>query len=262
MEATMTTAKKPSLIKSKLKAAGIHLGISGLIFCVLAYFIIFKWYPFPYFTADGGWQGIRIIALIDLVLGPLLTLIIFNHHKSRREIRFDLGTIALVQASVLAWGIYTVHDERPGAVIHWDGEFYTMPSKSFKEQSIELNELYRFSEERPPLIHAHRPTDVETLEEVLRLSTEENLAPFEQLHLYRSFRENRDEIFISKLDVDEIITRNAEMKNELDVFIAESGNQKEDYIYMPLNARYHNVILIFSKEGDVKGTLNAPYKDR
>ena len=51
MEATMTMAKKPSLIKSKFKAAGIHLGISSIIFLILAYFIIFKWYPFPYFTA-------------------------------------------------------------------------------------------------------------------------------------------------------------------------------------------------------------------
>ena len=29
---------------------------------------------------------------------------------------------------------------------------------------------------------------------------------------------------------------------------------------MPLNARYHNVVLIFSEDGSVKGTLNAPYK--
>ncbi len=261
MEATMTTVKKPSLIKSKLKAAGIHLGISGVIFCVLAYFIIFEWYPFPYFTADGGWQGIRIVALIDLVLGPLMTLIIFNHHKSRREIRFDLGTIALVQASVLAWGVYTVHDERPGAVIHWDGEFYTMPSKSFNELGISLHELSRFSDERPPLIHAYRPTDVEALEEILRLSTEENLAPIEQFQLYRSFKESRDDVFITQLDIDGIVSHNAEMKKELDDFLAKSSSKKEDYIYMPLNARYHNVILIFSKEGDVKGTLNAPYKD-
>jgi len=262
MEATMTMTKKPSLIKSKLKAAGIHLGISSVIFCLLAYFIIFKWYPFPYFTADGGWQGIRIVALIDLVLGPLLTLIIFNHNKSRREIRFDLGTIALVQACVLAWGIYTVHDERPGAVIHWDGEFYTMPAKSFKEQGISLNELNRFSEERPPLIHAHRPTDVETLQEVLRLSTEENLAPFEQQHLYRSFKENRDDVFVHQLNIGKVVSYNEAMEKELDTFLAKSGNEGEDYIYMPLNARYHNVILIFSKEGNVKGTLNAPYKDR
>jgi hypothetical protein len=107
--------RQPSLLKSKFKAAGIHLGISSIIFLVLAYVIIFRWYPWPYFTADGGWQGIRIIALIDLVLGPLLTLIIFNPAKSLREIRFDLGAIGLLQISALVWGIYTVHSERTAA---------------------------------------------------------------------------------------------------------------------------------------------------
>jgi hypothetical protein len=262
MEETMTIAKQPSLIKSKFKAAGIHLGISSVIFLILAYFIIFKWYPFPYFTADGGWQGIRIVALIDLVLGPFLTLIIFNQNKSRREIRFDLSAIAIVQISVLIWGIYTVHNERPAAVVHWDGEFYTMPAKSFKEQGISLKELNQFSAEKPPLIYAHQSTDIETLHEIIRLSTEEKLAPFEQFHLYRSFEENKDEAFLYQINIEKIISSNTKMKKELEFFLAKSEGRMDDYIYMPLNARYHNVILIFSKDGDVLGSLDAPYKDQ
>ena len=261
MEATMTMEKQPSSIKSKFKAAGIHLAISAIIFLILAYYIIFEWYPLPYFTADGGWQGIRIVALIDLVLGPLMTLIIFNPGKSRREIRFDLGTIALIQASVLAWGIYTVHDERPVAIVHWDGEFFSMPAKSYHEQDIALEQLAQFGAEKPVLIHAYRPVDIEEIHEVITLSTQMQLAPFEQFQLYRPFKENRDWIFFHQLNIDEIISFNEAMKQELDAFLAKSGHQKNDFKYMPLNARYHNVILIFSEEGDVMGTLNAPYKD-
>jgi len=260
MEKTLTMTKHPSLLKSKLKAAGIHLIISGVIFLVLAYFIIFHWYPFPYFTADGGWQGIRIVALIDLVLGPLLTLIIFNPNKRKREIRFDLSMIALFQISALAWGIYTVQNERTAAIVHWDGEFYAMPAKRFHEQGISLSDLSQFSNEHPPLIHAYRPTDIETLHKVLKLSTEENQAPFEQFHLYRSFNKYRDNIFTHSLNIDEITTANENMKAEMEQFLAKNGGNKEDYFYMPLNARYHNVVLIFSRDGDVLGSLNAPYK--
>lgn len=261
MEGIMTEGKHSSLIESKFKAAGIHLGISSVIFLILAYFIIFEWYPFPYFTADGGWQGIRIIALIDLVLGPFITLIIFNPNKSRREIRFDLSVIALVQASVLLWGIYTVHNERPVAVVHWDGQFYTMPAKTLKALDIPLDQLSQFSTEKPILIHVYHPVDADGLREMLRIITEKKLAPMEQSRLYRSFKENRDEVFDRRIDIDQIIAVNEGMKKELEVFLAESKGGVDDYIYMPLNARYHNVILIFSKEGDVKGTLNAPYKD-
>ncbi len=251
----------PSLIKSKFKAAGIHLCISSVIFLVLAYFIVFEWYPFPYFTADGGWQGVRIVALIDMVLGPFLTLVIFNPSKSIREIRFDLGVIALAQISVLVWGIYTVHNERPVAVVHWDGEFYTVASKNFKVRNISLVQLNQFSEEKPPLIHAYHPVDPIELKEMLDVITEKKLAPFEQIHLYRSFKENRDEIFsYKKINIEEIISTNEEMQKELGIFLTKSKGKRDDYIYMPLNARYHDVILIFSKDGDIQGTLNAPYK--
>ena len=154
MEAAMTFVKHSSLIKSKFKAAGIHLAISGVIFLIFAYFIIFEWYPVPYFTADGGWQGIRIVALIDLVLGPFMTLVIFNPKKSKREIRFDLGAIACVQACVLIWGIYTVHNERPVAIVYWDGEFYSMPAKAYLERDIAVDQLTQFGTENPVLIFA------------------------------------------------------------------------------------------------------------
>lgn len=252
--------KQPTLLSSKFKAAGIHLYISSVIFLILAYFIVFRWYPMPYFTADGGWQGIRLVALIDLVLGPFLTLVIFNPGKSRREIRFDLGAIALVQISALVWGVYTIQNERPAAIVHWDGEFYAVPAKSYAEQSISLDRLEQFSTAHPPLIHAHRSTDVDTLMEVIRLSTEEKLAPFEQFHIYRPFLDFKAQVFGNGLNIDEITDANADMKQALDRFLARAGGSKDDYVYIPLNARYHNIVLIFSKQGDVLGSLNAPYK--
>ncbi len=260
MEVTMRVARYSELIKSKFKAAGIHLAISSIIFLVLAYFIVFEWYPLPYFTADGGWQGIRMVALIDLVLGPFMTLIIFNPQKSTREIHFDLGTIACIQVGVLIWGIYTVYNERPVAIVHWDGEFYSMPAKAYSERNIAVDELEQFGVEKPVLIHAYRPVEIEAIHEVLILSTEEQLAPFEQLQLYRTFKDNHHEIFQKQLDINEIIHHNDRMRLELETFLLQSSGNKDDFIYMPLNARYHNVVLIFSQTGEVKGTLNAPYK--
>ncbi|MEJ2399037.1 MAG: hypothetical protein P8Z67_12590, partial [Gammaproteobacteria bacterium] len=100
---------------TKLKAFASHLGISFLIFLIILYFIIFKWYPFPFFSTDGGWQGIRIIIGVDLVLGPLLTLIVFKPGKP--GLKFDLSVIAIMQAGALAWGIWTVHHQRPIAAV-------------------------------------------------------------------------------------------------------------------------------------------------
>ncbi len=69
----------------KVKASSIHLALSFLIFVVILYFILFEWYPEPFFTAQGGWLGIKIMAFVDLVLGPALTFIVFNHLKKKKH---------------------------------------------------------------------------------------------------------------------------------------------------------------------------------
>jgi hypothetical protein len=80
---------------TKLRAFAIHFGISFLIFIGLAYFVVAIWYPGFFFESDGGWEGMRIIVGVDLVLGPLLTLIVYKHGKP--GLRFDLTLIGLVQ---------------------------------------------------------------------------------------------------------------------------------------------------------------------
>ena len=62
---------------SRFRAAGLHLAISFLIFLMLAYLVVFTWYPGIFFDTDGGWRGMRIIIGVDLVLGPALTLVVY-----------------------------------------------------------------------------------------------------------------------------------------------------------------------------------------
>ncbi len=107
---------KPLLI-TKLKATGVHLSLSIIVFVYLAYQIYFNWYPQPYFSVDGGWQGIRLIGAVDLVLGPFITFLIFDLRKRRREILFDLVVIAVIQFGALAYGINLTYTQRPVAIV-------------------------------------------------------------------------------------------------------------------------------------------------
>ena len=109
---------------SRWAAFAIHLALSAFVFIALAAVIIFVWYPGFLFQTDGGWQGIRLIAGIDLILGPLLTLIVYN--KAKKSLPIDLSIIALVQISALCAGSYLVYQERPLAIIFADNKFITM----------------------------------------------------------------------------------------------------------------------------------------
>lgn len=83
-----------SCIQNRYQAFAIHLGLSFLIFIVLASLIVFYWYPGFLFATDGGWQGIRLIAGVDLVIGPCLTLLLYKRGKP--GLKFDMMCVDLI----------------------------------------------------------------------------------------------------------------------------------------------------------------------
>jgi hypothetical protein len=92
---------------TRFKAAGIHLTISATLSAAVICLLLFGWYPLPFFWALGGLMLLLLIVGIDVVLGPVMTLILFNPKKSRRELLLDLSLVAIVQISALGYGLYS-----------------------------------------------------------------------------------------------------------------------------------------------------------
>jgi len=102
-----------SPIKSRLLAAGVHLGISVAIAALAAALVFWVWYPYPHRELSGGRELFMIVVAVDVVMGPLLTLAVFNVEKSAKLIRLDLTVIGLFQLVALAYGLWTVMVVRP-----------------------------------------------------------------------------------------------------------------------------------------------------
>lgn len=94
-------------------AAGIHLICSLLVALVSAALVLGIWYPFPYRELSGGRELFLLIVSIDIVCGPLLTLVIFDRKKRIDELRRDLLLVAVVQLCALGYGLSTVWEARP-----------------------------------------------------------------------------------------------------------------------------------------------------
>jgi hypothetical protein len=96
---------------NRWKASAIHLAISALIASVVIVLVLAVWYPPPYFSAMGGAMLLVILIGVDVVIGPLITLIIFNPEK--KSLKFDLSVIAALQLAALAYGSYVMFMARP-----------------------------------------------------------------------------------------------------------------------------------------------------
>src|SRR3954447_23361508 len=99
--------------KERLRASGLHLGISLCIAVTAALLVFAAWYPYPYREISGGRELFLLVTTVDVILGPLITFAIFNRSKPRRELVLDLSVVACIQLAALGYGLWTVAVARP-----------------------------------------------------------------------------------------------------------------------------------------------------
>lgn len=240
---------------TRTKAALSHLLLSIFIFSIVIAILIFVWYPAPHFTASGGWQGLKIAAGVDLVLGPLLTLIVFDIAKLRKKLIGDLMVIALLQFSALAWGVHTIYSQRPVAVVFWEQYFISIPAAELERYDVNLEDLENFGSQSPVLIYVEKPTELAALKAMLKRITDDTIAPHHQLELYRPLEKYFDEIVRFQLNMDDILENNTKVKQRLNKILAEENKKHDYYYYFSLRSKYHNIILLFSHEGELENHI-------
>jgi hypothetical protein len=108
---------KQSAFKKRLLAGGVHLGISLSVAVIAATVVFGLWYPYPYRDISGGRELFLLIVSVDVVLGPLLTLAIFNDLKARKTLALDLFFIGFLQTAALAYGLWTLAVARPAYLV-------------------------------------------------------------------------------------------------------------------------------------------------
>ena len=242
-----------SLIKAKLMAAGIHLSISIIIFIGVLYLILVEWYPEPFFTAEGGWQGIRLMAFVDLVLGPTLTLIVFNHTKKKLEIVLDLSVIVLIQIIALTWGGYTVYSKRPLAIAFYEFAFFTVTDDYYQIQGDSRPDFSLYSNSEPPMIAVRSPETEQEHQQFNKL-TAMAVPIYAHSYLYEPVKNQLEFIKTKQVDIEEVMYHNALMKEEI---LAMTNGDVSGYIFMPLQAKFHNVIIVLTEEGEYKGMVKV-----
>ncbi len=234
---------------SRQKAFFSHLGISLVIFLVVLYFIVFEWYPQPFFSTDGGWQGVRLIAAVDLVLGPLLTLIIFKPGKP--GLKMDVSIIAAIQFAALLSGLYVVQNERPVAKIFQDGNFYIVTGYDMAERKISLDDLEQYRVGGAITIYLDLPDDYAAFAQLQREAVRKREVLFLNTSLYRKID---DEIIkkmrLFSIDIERYI-KDVYSEKELKsfhAFLKKHNAKVDDFLYLGLSSRYKHAVTALDPE--------------
>src|SRR5512137_2835497 len=120
---------------NRWKAASIHFGISVVIATALFAAMLLVWYPHPYFHAAGGQKLLLLLIGVDVVIGPLLTLIVFDPRK--KNLKMDLAVIVALQLAALVYGATIMFNARPVFVAFAGDRFELVEANAIAAADLE-----------------------------------------------------------------------------------------------------------------------------
>jgi hypothetical protein len=240
----------------KLKAFALHLAVSILGAAALIGIFIWFWFPMPYFLADGGWQALRLVVAIDLVLGPVLTLVVYNPRKPKREFLFDYTVIGLLQVAALSFGIWTSSMHRTAMVVFADGTFYTLDAETVGQIGTAATALARNTRLRPAYAVVRMPEDPAARQKI----RQEALAARRPLYTRGDLLAPLDAqtaalVHEQPLDLHRALGGRPEQKRKIADFQAKHGAESSSCSFVPLVCRYGNLLAAVDSTGRVVGTL-------
>jgi hypothetical protein len=106
-------SSQPSFWRDRFQASAVHFVLSLGIAALAALLVFGIWYPYPYREISGGRELFLLMVTVDAILGPLITLAVFNRAKPWSELWRDLAVVAALQFAALGYGLWTVYVARP-----------------------------------------------------------------------------------------------------------------------------------------------------
>ncbi len=113
----------------------------------------------------------KIVAGVDLILGPLLTLIACNAKKASRLLKLDFLIIILLQFSALSFGTYIVFQERPVLQVLSDDGLYIHSYSEVRNAGKDVDYLKVSSSQVPIIAYLALPEDKEK-SDLVKFTTE------------------------------------------------------------------------------------------
>lgn len=229
------------MVKTRLRralgAAGWHLLASALAAAVAAGLVFGVWFPYPYRDLVGGRELFLIVVAVDVVCGPLLTLVLFNHLKSRRELALDLSLVAVVQLAALIYGLHTVVEARPVYLAFEVDRFRAVTMADVQRDKLrpELGGLHVIGWNGPRVIGVRQPKDNEEMMRSLDLSLG-GIDPAVRPDWWVPYGEVRSRVLAKARLASELREKRPDQKSLIDASISDSGLLEERLRWLPITS--------------------------
>ena len=234
---------------SRWKASGIHLLISGLIALTVVAVMLFVWYPQPYFEALGGKRLLMILLSVDLTLGPLITLIIYNEKK--KSLKYDLAVIAFIQLAALAYGSSVLFEARPVFLVFTIDRFEVVTAAELEPEEMKkvVNDDYKsLSITGPILTTALMPEDIQERQRILFSAIEGGPDLQGMPQYYVPYNETTEAVLKRIQSLNDLSDLRSEFKTLITKKAEKYGYDVSSVGYLPVRAGNKFITAIMNQE--------------
>lgn len=222
---------------TRWQASGLHLLISIAIAVGVVALMLSLWFPGELFEAAGGNDLLIILIGVDVVVGPLITLVIFRSGKP--GLKFDLAVIAVLQVAALVYGMHAVYLARPAFIVFVKDQFQMVSAAQLDPDELAKAKYPEFRQaplDGPQLAFAEAPTDPEELKQLAILGLlGHDLQQFPRLFV--PYAERTAEVLAKSWTLARTRSQEPLAAEVVDAWLAKSGTREADVRYLRLRAR-------------------------
>ena len=239
--------------QERLRAAALHFLVCIAVVALLSVLVFGAWYPSPMPQLLGVGAILWIVVGVDVVVGPLFTLIVFDRRKPR--LKWDLATICALQLVALAYGVHTVYQGRPGFVVFAKDRFEVVAPSDLRPEDRSAavsNPQARLDPLRPRWVAVRQP---ESSSEQLTIAMDALSSGRDVQHhpkLYVDYSSERAVALERALPISRLRTLNPGRGAQIDALVAASGRADDALRYLPLRGPAGDgAVLIDAKDAAV-----------
>jgi hypothetical protein len=205
------------------------------------------WYPAPYFAAKGAWNVLRILIGVDLILGPLLTLILFRPGKP--GLGLDMTMIAMIQLAALLYGTSVIFEERPYYAVFAVDRFEVLAQKDVDPTAVAGTEFSAKPMIGPVLAVARRPSDPAEFQRLLEETVFEGKPDIERRpERWQNYALSKSDVFERAEPLSLLAAKQSSVAARIDRRSRALGRSPDEILYVPLIGTDGALTLIIDSE--------------
>ncbi len=234
-------------MKTRILASATHLLASFVVISAFLLVVYVVWYPGPLSDLHVVMDAIKVVIGVDLILGPLMTLIVFDVRKSRKVLARDLSFIVFIQLSALAWGGYMTHKARSVFLVFHFDTIYSVARNDISSEKVGGDLSMPCFWQRPKQVYIPKLEAGEVAQNIRDIYAGVGRPVQYQVARYLPMEGHTKMALKYAMDMT-VYTKNESNKSQLNAFLRHHGGTVEQYAFYPLEYGPYKSIVGISRE--------------